>query len=42
MLQIQSIIIKVVNYKEKEASVNLNFNQLRKPVSAEDYYIDNF
>jgi len=42
MLQIQSTIIKVVNYKEKEASVTLNFNQLRKPVRAEDYFIDNF
>ena len=45
MLQIQCIIIiiiNVVNYNEKEASVTLNFNQLRKPVRAEDYFIINF
>lgn len=42
MLQIQSITIKVVNCNDKEASVTLNFNQLRKLVSAEDYFIDNF
>ena len=29
MLQIQSITIKDVNYNEKEASVTLNYNQLR-------------
>ena len=28
-----------VNYNDKEASVTLNFNQLRKRVSAEDYFI---
>ena len=29
-----------VNYNDKEASATLNFNQLRKRVSAEDYFID--
>ena len=29
-----------VNYNDKETSVTLNFNQLRKRVSAEDYFID--
>ena len=29
-----------VNYNDKEASATLNFNQLRKCVSAEDYFID--
>ena len=29
-----------VNYNDKDASATLNFNQLRKRVSAEDYFID--
>ena len=29
-----------VNYNDKEASAYLNFNQLRKRVSFEDYFID--
>ena len=29
-----------VNYNDKEASATLNFNQLKKRVSAEDYFID--
>ena len=29
-----------VNYNDKEASATLNFNQLRKRVSSEDYFID--
>ena len=29
-----------VNYNDKEASATLNFNQLRKRVSAEGYFID--
>ena len=29
-----------VNYNDKEASATLNFNQLRKRLSAEDYFID--
>ena len=29
-----------VIYNDKEASVTLNFNQLRKRVSSEDYFID--
>ena len=29
-----------VNYNDKEASATLNFNQLRKRVSVEDYFID--
>ena len=29
-----------VNYNDKEASATLNFNQLRKQVSSEDYFID--
>ena len=34
------LIWNFVNYNDKEASVTLNFNQLRKRVSAEDYFID--
>ena len=29
-----------VIYNDKEASATLNFNQLRKRVSTEDYFID--
>ena len=29
-----------VNYNDKEASATLNFNQLRKRVSAEGYFLD--
>ena len=29
-----------LSYNDKEASATLNFNQLRKRVSAEDYFID--
>ena len=29
-----------VNYNDKEASMTLNFKQLRKRVSAEDYFIN--
>ena len=29
-----------VNYNDKEAAATLNFNQLRKRVSTEDYFID--
>ena len=29
-----------VNYNDKEASATINFNELMKRVSAEDYFID--
>ena len=35
-----ALLWNFVNYNDKEASATLNFNQLRKRVSSQDYFID--
>ena len=32
--------MELFNFNDKEASATLNFNQLRKRVRAEDYFMD--
>ena len=39
-IEVHRLIWNFVNYNDKEASAPPNFNQLRKRVSAEDYFID--